>query len=143
MDNILTEHQLNLRVKENVNSCKLNSAEITESLVSLGFNMNSKGVVYIKEAISLCANDSIVKSVCRDVYTKISRKYDVSITSINNTIRRTIESVWYSDRLNTSHKLFECSYFNVNYAPTNLEFIATMTEIVRLNNKKSINTSNE
>ena len=76
-----------------------------------------------------------------DVLLSIAQKYSVTASSVNLTIRKSIELTWLSGRLNTKHKLFESSYIDKRFPPTNSEFIATMVEIIRINlreNDKSV-----
>lgn len=109
---------------------------ISENLLDLGFRPRLKGFIYIKEAIYLYISIQIVNSISREVYAQISDKYNVTVTSVDCSIKKSIEAAWYSNELNTSHKLFRCSYIKTDYPPTNSEFIATMAEVIRLTMKK-------
>ena len=76
-----------------------------------------------------------------DVLLSIAQKYSVTASSVNLTIRKSIELTWLSSKLNTKHKMFECSCIETRFPPTNSEFIATMVEIIRINlreNDKSV-----
>ncbi|MBQ7002820.1 MAG: hypothetical protein IJN57_02465 [Oscillospiraceae bacterium] len=106
--------------------------------MNLGLNSKLKGFVYTKEAIYLYANTRIVNSVCKEIYTQIAHKYSVTTTSIGRAIRKSIEDSWYEAKLNVSHDLFKYSYIKLDYLPTNLEFIATMAELIKLSIKKEL-----
>ena len=114
---------------------------ISESLLDLGFAPNLKGFTYVKEAIYIYMHKYYEDVKNSDVLLSIAQKYSVTASSVNLTIRKSIELTWLSSRLNTKHKLFECSCIETRYPPTNSEFIATMVEIIRINlreNDKSV-----
>lgn len=114
---------------------------ISESLLDLGFAPNLKGFTYIKEAIYIYMAKYYENVKNSDVLLSIAQKYSVTASSVNLTIRKSIELTWLSSRLNTHHKLFECSCIETRYPPTNFEFIAAMVEIIRINlreNDKSV-----
>ena len=106
---------------------------ISESLLDLGFAPNFKGFTYAKEAICIYIQKYYEDVKNSDVLLSIAQKYSVTASSVNLTIRKSIELTWLSSRLNTHHKLFECSCIDKRFPPTNSEFIATMVEIIRIN----------
>ena len=105
---------------------------ISESLLDLGFAPNLKGFTYVKEAIYIYMQKYYEDVKNSDVLLSIAQKYSVTASSVNLTIRKSIELTWLSNGLNTNHKLFECSYIETKYPPTNSEFIATMAESIKL-----------
>lgn len=105
---------------------------ISESLLDLGFRPSLKGFVYIKEAILLYSKVLLVNSIFTDVYSKIAQKYGVSTTSIDCAIKKSIEDTWYKSKLNHEYRLFRWSVIKTEYHPTNLEFIATMAELIKI-----------
>ena len=106
---------------------------ISESLLDLGFAPNLKGFIYVKEAIYIYMAKYHEDITIRDLLVSIAQKHSVTATSVNLTIRKSIELTWLSSRLNTKHKMFESSYIDKRFPPTNSEFIATMVEIIRIN----------
>ena len=114
---------------------------ISESLLDLGFAPNLKGFTYVKEAIYIYMAKYHEDVKNSDVLLSIAQKHSVTATSVNLTIRKSIELTWLSSRLNTKHKMFECSCIDKRFPPINSEFIATMVEIIRINlreNDKSV-----
>ncbi|MBQ3138263.1 MAG: hypothetical protein IJB68_01970 [Ruminococcus sp.] len=114
---------------------------ISESLLDLGFSPNLKGFTYVKEAIYIYMHKYYEDVKNSDVLLSISQKHSVTASSVNLTIRKSIELTWLSGRLNTKHKMFESSYIDKRFPLTNSEFIATMVEIIRINlreNDKSV-----
>lgn len=123
---------------ENINTLM---QHISESLLDLGFASNLKGFTYVKEAIYIYMAKYHEDVKNSDVLLSIAQKYSVTVSSVNLTIRKSIELTWLSGRLNTKHKMFESSYIDKRFPPTNSEFIATMVEIIRINlreNDKSV-----
>ena len=114
---------------------------ISESLLDLGFSPNLKGFTYVKEAIYIYMQKYYEDVKNSDVLLSIAQKYSVTASSVNLTIRKSIELTWLISKLNTKHKMFECSCIETRFPPTNSEFIATMVEIIRINlreNDKSV-----
>lgn len=105
---------------------------ISESLLDLGFRPSHKGFTYIKEAILLYSKILLVNSIFTDVYSKVAQKYGISTTSIDCAIKKSIEDTWYKSKLNHEHQLFRWSVIKTEYHPTNLEFIATMAELIKI-----------
>ena len=108
-------------------------SEITNSLLKLGFSPKLKGFIYVKEAIYYYSEISFVSNIRNEVYTKVAEKYNVSITSLNHSIKKAIEEAWYGPAFNRDHELFNCAYIKTCYPPTNIEFIANMSECIKLN----------
>ena len=105
---------------------------ISKSLLDLGFRPSLKGFTYIKEAILLYSKILLVNSIFSDVYSKIAQKYGSSTTSIDCAIKKSIEDTWYKSKLNHEHQLFRWPIIKTEYHPTNLEFIATMAELIKI-----------
>lgn len=106
--------------------------EISESLLNLGFRVKLKGYVYVREAIYYYMKSCLVKSINAEIYTKIAQKYNVTTSSIDRAIKTSIEDTWYRKGLNDCHALFMWSVVNTEYHPTNSEFIASMSELIKL-----------
>lgn len=109
---------------------------ISGLLLDLGFRLKLKGFIYTKEAIYLYTKFLSVNSISKNIYSEIAKKYNVSVTSIDCSIKKSIESAWHSDKLNKANMLFKCSCIKFAYPPTNSEFIATMAEIIKIATKK-------
>ncbi|MBQ7010043.1 MAG: hypothetical protein IJN05_12650 [Ruminococcus sp.] len=66
-------------------------SEITNSLLKLGFSPKLKGFIYVKEAIYYYSEISFVNNIRNEIYSKVAEKYNVSITSLNHSIKKAIE----------------------------------------------------
>lgn len=104
---------------------------ISRSLLDLGMKPNLKGFNYLKEAVYLHSDIIYTNKRFTHIYAVIAEKYGVSASSVERAVRISIESAWLGDNLNLSHDLFGFSYITDEQAPTNSEFIATMSEIVK------------
>lgn len=60
-------------------------------------------------------------NIRNEIYSKVAEKYNVSITSLNHSIKKAIEETWYCTAFNRDHELFNCAYINTSYPPTNIE----------------------
>ena len=110
---------------------------ISEELLNLGFTPKLKGFIYASEAIYIYLNSSIADYNFKDVLSSIAQKYSITAKSVNSAIKTSIESAWCGNELNIYHEVFSCSYIKADYPPTNSEFVATMTEIIKLTLGKS------
>lgn len=110
---------------------------ISETLLDLGFTPKLKGFNYAREAIYIYLNSSITDYNFKDVLSSIAQKYSITAKSVNSAIKTSIESAWCSKELNIYHELFTCLYIKADYPPANLEFVATMSEIIKLTLGKS------
>ncbi len=110
---------------------------ISETLLNLGFTPKLKGFNYANEAIYIYLNSSIADYNFKDVLSSIAQKYSITAKSVNSAIKTSIESTWCSKELNIYHELFTCLYIKPDYPPTNSEFVATMSEIIKLTLGKS------
>lgn len=109
---------------------------ISDSLLSLGFRAELRGYVYTKDAVLLYIENPYTPNIVAGIYAKISRKYDVTPTSVERAIRYAIKHVWYKDGVNSRHELFNWSSLKIDFHPSNSEFIATMAELVSLKIKR-------
>jgi len=110
---------------------------ISETLLNLGFTPKLKGFNYANEAIYIYLNSSIADYNFKDVLSSIAQKNSITAKSVNSAIKTSIESAWCGNELNIYHEVFSCSYIKADYPPTNSEFVATMSEIIKLTLGKS------
>ena len=125
---------MNKQISQNTNTLM---QHISENLLNLGFTTKLKGFVYANEAIYIYLNSSIADYNFKDVLSSIAQKYSITAKSVNSAIKTSIESAWCGNELNIYHEAFTCSYIKADYPPANSEFVATMSEIIKLTLGKS------
>lgn len=111
--------------------------QISKSILTLGFKPKLKGYIYVKDAIYFYIINPQADISIGDIYAKIAQKHDITTTSVERAIRNLIIAAWYNDGINKQHELFQYSYLQSAYHPSNAEFIATIAELIRLEMKES------
>lgn len=115
----------------NLNNQKNILKRISKTLKRLGISPNKEGYHYLKDCILICLEKDELK-VTKKIYLLLSKKYHKTTSSIEKAIRVAIENGWNNCDLSYSEDLFENT---INYnkgKPTNYEFIATISEDIRL-----------
>lgn len=109
---------------------------VEEKLRLLGVNDRTAGFEYLCRAVMLCARD------CRSfgrlsvsVYPAIARACRTSTAAVERLIRHAIESAWLHGDIETQYSFFGNTVDASKGKPTNSEFIARITEALRLEAK--------
>lgn len=101
---------------------------VTEILRELNMTANLRGYEYVREAILMCIdNPELVHAMTKELYPAIAAKYNASASRVERTIRHAIEIAYTTTPEITLHK-----YYFSGKKPTNSEFIATITDLIRL-----------
>ncbi len=108
--------------------------EVSDLLHSFGVSYSIKGYQYIRYAILLAIEDpKILGSIFKVMYPTIAKQYNTTPSRVERGIRHAIESAWdkgYSEKIN---EVFGYSINSDKGKPTNAEFIAGLTDYLRLN----------
>ena len=88
---------------------------------------------YLRTAIVMCVEDmEMLSSITKLLYPTIAKKYKTTSSRVERAIRHAIEVAWSRGRMDTIDSMFG---YTVNYGkgkPTNSEFIALITDKIRL-----------
>ena len=88
---------------------------------------------YLRTAIVMCVEDmEMLSSITKLLYPTIAKKYKTTSSRVERAIRHAIEVAWSRGRMDTIDAMFG---YTVNYGkgkPTNSEFIALITDKIRL-----------
>ena len=96
-----------------------------------------KGFYYVRYAIQLVVEDfAITDLITKKLYTAIAEKFDTTYTRAERAIRHAIELAWDRGNVDEYEKLFGKSVNPNKGKPTNLEFIATIADQIRLKHGK-------
>lgn len=106
---------------------------LSETLNRLGFSTASNGYNYVFNAI-LLAIEHPIKSfpITQKMYPYIAQKYNVTSASVEKSIRVTIAAAWHLGDSHFITEIFRNSIPVQKSRPTNLQFIKTIAEYVRL-----------
>ncbi|MDO5111573.1 MAG: sporulation initiation factor Spo0A C-terminal domain-containing protein [Clostridia bacterium] len=102
-----------------------------ETLRSVGLSPKYKGYVYALHMLCLSLEDfTCVHNMAARLYSATCEKYGVTPRAVERNIRFAIRRAWESDRTGLMHRLFQS--YGVYYTPTNREFIAVLSDYMRL-----------
>lgn len=117
----------------NLKSCADTEIMVTEVIQQLGVPAHIKGYHYLRTAIlSAIENNKLMECVTKLLYPCVAQKYDTTSSRVERAIRHAIEIAW--DRGNTEvlSSFFGYSIDTYRGRPTNSEFIALVTDKIRL-----------
>jgi len=111
---------------------------ITDIIHQIGVPAHIKGYHYLREAILLAINDQeIINSVTKQLYPSIAKSYNTTSSRVERAIRHAIEVAWDRGNVDTLNSYFGYTIHNGRGKPTNSEFIAMISDKLRLRLKIS------
>lgn len=111
---------------------------VTEFIHEVGVPAHIKGYQYLREAIIMSVNDmDMLNSITKVLYPTIAKKFDTTSSRVERAIRHAIEVAWSRGKMDTIDELFGYTVNNGKGKPTNSEFIALITDKIRLQLKQS------
>ena len=130
-----TNEKRSLSIKQLTNcpNRKILEAEVTDIIHEVGVPAHIKGYQYLREAIIMSVNDmEMLNSITKILYPEIAKRFQTTPSRVERAIRHAIEVAWSRGKMDTIDKLFG---YTINYGkgkPTNSEFIALITDKIRL-----------
>ena len=107
--------------------------EITGMIHEIGVPAHIKGYQYLRESITLAVNDpDIINSITKVLYPTIAKKFDTTPSRVERAIRHAIEVAWNRGNPDILNDLFGYTISNGKGKPTNSEFIALISDNIRL-----------
>ena len=111
-------------------------ADVTNMLHEIGVPAHIKGYQYLRDAIILSVQDmDMLNSITKVLYPTIAKKYDTTTSRVERAIRHAIEVAWSRGKMDTIDALFGYTINHGKGKPTNSEFIALITDKIRLDYK--------
>ena len=106
---------------------------VTSIIHEVGVPAHIKGYQYVREAIMLTVEDmDVINSVTKVLYPEVAQKYHTTPSRVERAIRHAIEVAWDRGDLETLQKFFGYTVSNTKGKPTNSEFIAMISDRIRL-----------
>lgn len=103
--------------------------QIVEMLRRVGVPAHVKGYTYLKDALTLCYGDSgYLDAVTKRLYPDIATLEGTTGSRVERAIRHAIGLSWE----NSDPEVYKSLFGPVLRHPTNSEFIATLTEQLRM-----------
>jgi len=106
---------------------------VTSIIHEVGVPAHIKGYQYVREAIMITVeNLDVINSVTKVLYPEVAKKYHTTPSRVERAIRHAIEVAWDRGDLETLQKFFGYTVSNTKGKPTNSEFIAMISDRIRL-----------
>ena len=117
--------------------CERNlEADVTEIIHEIGVPAHIKGYQYLRDAIVMSVGDmDMLNSITKVLYPTIAKKYQTTSSRVERAIRHAIEVAWSRGKMDTIDEMFGYTIHNGKGKPTNSEFIALITDRIRLEYK--------
>ena len=110
--------------------------QVTEVIHKIGVPAHIKGYQYLRTAILLTLNDGeLVNSITKVLYPTVAKMYQTTASRVERAIRHAIEVAWDRGDLDVLNSYFGYTIQNERGKPTNSEFIAMISDNLRLKNK--------
>ena len=106
---------------------------ITNMIHEIGVPAHIKGYQYLRDSILLAVEDmDILNSITKQLYPTIAEKHHTTPSRVERAIRHAIEVAWGRGKMDTINRLFGYTVHAEKGKPTNSEFIALITDKIRL-----------
>jgi len=137
--NISQNHFPNTHMNSNaeLSTCQVSDrsleSNVTNIIHEIGIPAHIKGYQYLREAILLSIKDNdIINSITKVLYPTIAKKFQTTSSRVERAIRHAIEVAWNRGNTETLNDLFGYTVSNGKGKPTNSEFIALISDKIRL-----------
>lgn len=112
---------------------------ITSVIHDVGIPAHIKGYVYIRDAISLCIKDNqFINSITKMLYPTIAKRHATTSSRVERAIRHAIEVAWGRGHEEVLNNIFGYTIDTNKGKPTNGEFIALISDNIRLKMKSAV-----
>ncbi len=110
--------------------------DVTNIIHEIGVPAHIKGYQYLRDAIIMSVNDmEMLNSITKILYPTIAKKHATTSSRVERAIRHAIEVAWSRGKMDTIDELFGYTINNGKGKPTNSEFVALITDKIRLQYK--------
>ena len=107
---------------------------VTDIIHKIGVPAHIKGYHYLREAIMQCVhNVDMLESITKVLYPTVAKKFATTSSRVERAIRHAIEIAWDRGDIDTLNTYFGYTINVGKGKPTNSEFIALITDKIRLN----------
>ena len=111
---------------------------VTNIIHEMGVPAHIKGYHYLRDAILLVIEDvSLLGAVTKELYPMIAHKYQTTPSRVERAIRHAVELAWDRGNVEMMNKFFGYTINLQRGKPTNSEFIAMISDKLRIEVKVS------
>ena len=108
-------------------------AQVTKIIHQIGIPAHIKGYQYLRCAILLTIDNSdIINSVTKVLYPTVAKRFGTTTSRVERAIRHAIEVAWDRGDVDVLSSYFGYTILNSRGKPTNSEFIAMISDKLRL-----------
>lgn len=112
--------------------------KITEILHQIGVPAHIKGYNYLRDSIFMSVETpEIINAVTKKLYPSVAKKYETTSSRVERAIRHAIEVAWDRGDVDILNSYFGYTIHNDRGKPTNSEFIAMISDKLRLQLKSA------
>ncbi len=116
-----------------MNDVQTLEVQITEILHQIGVPAHIKGYHYLRDSIIMSVeNPEIINAVTKQLYPAVAKKYSTTSSRVERAIRHSIEVAWDRGDVDILNSYFGYTIHNGRGKPTNSEFIAMISDKLRL-----------
>jgi two-component system response regulator (stage 0 sporulation protein A) len=110
--------------------------QVTEILHQIGVPAHIKGYHYLRDSIIMAIETpDIINAVTKQLYPSVAKKYNTTASRVERAIRHAIEVAWDRGDVDILNSYFGYTIHNTRGKPTNSEFIAMISDRLRLHMK--------
>ncbi len=113
-------------------------ALVTNIIHEVGVPAHIKGYQYLREAIMMVIKDTdVINQITKQLYPEIAAKYHTTPSRVERAIRHAIEVAWGRGEQSAVENIFGYTVSAAKGKPTNSEFIAMISDKLRLELKSA------
>ncbi len=121
---------------DNTNDIEL---KVTEILHHLGVPAHIKGYHYLRNSIMKSVdNPDIINAITKELYPSVAKNFKTTSSRVERAIRHAIEVAWDRGDIDVLSSYFGYTISNSKGKPTNSEFIAMISDNLRLQMKSNL-----
>lgn len=110
--------------------------QVTDILHQIGVPAHIKGYHYLRDSIIMAIETpDIINAVTKQLYPSVAKRYDTTASRVERAIRHAIEVAWDRGDVDILNSYFGYTIHNTRGKPTNSEFIAMISDRLRLHMK--------
>ncbi len=111
---------------------------VTNIIHEVGVPAHIKGYQYLREAIMMVVNDiEVINQITKSLYPEIAKKFSTTPSRVERAIRHVIEVAWGRGEPQVMENIFGYTVSASKGKPTNSEFIAMISDKLRLELKSA------
>ena len=112
--------------------------KVTEILHEISVPAHIKGYHYLRDSIIMSVeHPEIINAVTKQLYPSVAKKYETTSSRVERAIRHAIEVAWDRGDIDVLNSYFGYTIHNDRGKPTNSEFIAMISDRLRLQLKNA------